>query len=279
MNKTNRSMLKDVCYSCHLAPSKYDQMSLSDPYIFNNTIWGGYDGIYVNKSLWTGEYLMAKQITGTNNNTVSVFVEVDDVFPSNQSVDVMINLMFENFSGQQNKTTFEKSVNLFEHENTTLTTDPVFGDYFNIMMVLDGTWNSTTVNVTVNGASNSLQPYIITSDNQSIVYTLPIDFPQNYNAPFFHTEQTYLSDRLDYAWYKFRNSTVGNISALEGIKTHTSTGTLVESNTCSSEGTMCHLNQYITYIGQTEGLAAGEIFYSHDMKYTVSSDCKNCHLR
>lgn len=282
-NKTNTTLLKDACYSCHLSYSRYSKFSLSDPFVFYNKNGGSYDAIYNVLGLWAFNSTDIEHVTGNGSNTPGVNLKVESMAPENSSVLATVKLVYANFSGQQANTTFEKVATLKLGENASLESPPVYGDYFRIVILLDGAWANLTVNITVNGTNNRIEPYLLAFSTTPAFFTLPNDYPENYDAPYFHTEGIYKHKRLDSAWRDFKNSTAGNISALEGMNTSVkvwSNGLITWKNsyTCSSPNAMCHINQKAAYIGEISGLPDGEAFYKHEMAYSTPSLCSRCHL-
>lgn len=285
-NKSNSTIMKDVCYSCHLSSIRYKKFALSDPYIFYNRQRNGSAGIYNNTQLWIhnngSEGADTEQIIGTDNNTPNIVVSVEDIFPENETVDITIKFILANFSGQQANTTFEKTKSPGKGKTVGFGTPPIYGDYFNIILILDGLWDNLTITAKVTGTNVPIAPYTVRAYVHGI-FTLPNDFPENYNAPYFHTENVYLYRRLDRVWNEFNNAAVGNISALEGMNRSVKRWmggytTWENSYTCSSPGAMCHIDQKITYIGSVAGLPNGEAYYKHNMEYSTPVLCKRCHL-
>lgn len=275
--QTSLDWMKDTCYTCHMSYKQYDKFALSDPFTFYNRTANRTEAIYNNTDLWRGGSSIY-HIVGSKENTIEVSLRVLDIQPSGKSVNGTIRVNLANFSNHQDQTIFETTQFIYVGEESKLTTTPIYGDYFNVTIILDGQWMTASVIVSINGTSQKLSPLLFNTTGTS-GYNLPKDL-KDFEYPYFHTQKIYLYQRLDSLWVEFRNKKIANITTYEEIKTSTENGWITKPS-CSSEDAMCHVNQKITYIGVTNGLPGvdyGVGFYKHNMPYTTTEQCRICHL-
>jgi len=277
VSETHKS-LQGPCYSCHITYDNFNLFGLTDPYTFgdpNESVNAQYGYVISwpsgNKSV---EYF------DTDNTTIYIELELLDISPLNFSVDSTIKVIFSNYSGQQTGTTiYDSSKTLHKGDIQNITINNVLHDYFSIVLLLDGIWNNTLINITVNGTDKSTESFSIISSTWPAIYSIPKDVS---DKSYFKTDGTYKATRLDYMWYEWRsyswNSTTSTITSSEDIQTNSTSGWITK-NTCLSADVMCHIVQKATYIGLSDGLNPDGSFYPHEMEYVTSKQCKLCHLK
>lgn len=283
-NNNTVESLEGPCFSCHITYANYQLFGLTDPYAY---IIGNYEyaigNLVYNVDLLDAQYGKiiewpagnAGTYFDTGNVAVTVELEVLSVSPSNFSVDSTIKLLLSNYSGQQNGTTScDCSDTIYEGETHVLRVENIYNDYFKIILILDGLWNSTAVNVRIYGTDQGNKSYMIIADTHPFVYELPYSDNGMY---YFKTNGTYKNVRLDYVMGEWVNYTIKNIATSEIIETSSDSG-WISANTCSSQDVMCHINQKTTSIGLNDALNASKSFYSHRMEYMTSRQCELCHL-
>lgn len=281
ISNTTRA-LEGSCYSCHITYAKYYQFGLTDPFAYvtgkktyildnlTNTI-NLTDSQYGYIIKWPAGNRSTTYFNGTNAS-LHIELEVLDVSPVNSSVESTVKVIFANYSGQQ---IGNISCNCTEVNGTMiLNFANIAEDYFKIIVVLDGTWNNTLVNLRVNGTDKGSESFFITANTQPFVYELPLSATGVY---YFKTNGTYKAVRLDYVMGEWINYTMENITTSDIIETNSSNG-WIGANTCSSPNAMCHINQRVTYMGLSNGMNQDKSFYTHQMEFTTSKQCDICHL-
>jgi len=277
--------LEGPCFSCHITYANYQLFGLTDPYAY--TI-GNYEyamgDLTYNVDLLDAQYGEIIEWPAGNNSVayfggnVSVTIELEalSVSPSNFSVDSTIKFSLSNYSGQQNgNTSCDCSGTLYEGDTHVLKVENIYNDYYKIILILDGLWNSTTLNLRIYNTDQGNKSYIITADTHPFIYELPYSDNGTY---YFKTNGTYKAVRLDYVMGEWVNYTIRNIATSEIIEV-SSNNEWKSANTCSSQDVMCHINQKATSMGLNDGLNTSKSFYSHQMEYTTSRQCELCHLK
>lgn len=278
----NYRTLDGSCYSCHITYQRYNMFGLTDPYTFNSSYSNNgnnsskiVDAQYGYIIEWKGKEAET-YFNGVAN--IAVELEVLDVNPANFSVEDTIKVIFSNYSGQQTgNTSCDCSAILYKGETNVVVVNNVAHDYFRVVLILDGLWNNTLLNLRVNGTDQGTESFIIYVDNKPAVYNMPVDIS---NKSYFKTSGAYKAVRLDRIWRDWRNDTVnGNITSSELIKTNSTNSTWVNGYTCSAPDGMCHINQKVTYMGLMDGINPDRSLYAHEMEYVTSKQCKICHLK
>lgn len=274
-NTTNISykMIEAPCYTCHVTYENYDNFGLTDPYVYavgnigNTTV---YDAKYGKVIEWLAGNAAVEY--GAANEAITAELQVISVTPSNAAVDSTLKIILSNYAGQQTgNTVFTSSLSLYQGNTQTLAVDNIVGDYFNVSLLLEGSWTSTTVNLLVSGTDRGTQSFTIDASNPPAQYYFPQD------RPYFKTNGSFKAQRLDYIWAEWMNYTIGNIASDEIFSTNNINGKIT-SNTCSSPDAWCHINQKATSIGMSDGTNPDKSFYLHKMEYVTSKQCKICHL-
>ncbi len=254
--------INGLCFSCHNV--RYREFGVMDPYVSGNRT--AINGIV----FWNHS-----AANGSESENASVNIAAQTILPNTSTATVDATILLMNFTGHQNSTRISTNViqSLAEGENVTLSTPDVYGDYYRVFISVSGSWNSSTLNVTVNGYPSIL----INSTNGSGTnyYALPPDFPSEYSwLQYFHTNGSYTMERMDSLISRMQNASVTSISFNELMYDNF---TNTSRYTCSTPDTMCHINIRLTDMGQTYGVS-GEKYYSHALGYTTTGLCNNCHL-
>lgn len=258
----NETDINGLCFSCHNV--RKEEFVFKDPYISGNTT-----AIYGLGFLGSGLF------TGTANETVSVNIEVMSVSPANSTVSVDATILLMNFSGHQDPAAISTNLAqvLPQGGSFTISRTSVYGDYFRVYISTSGDWNSSVLNVSVDGYPS----VIISSGNGSSLnyYSLPSDFQLQYMyLSYFHTRGAYIEEPMSETLARMRNSSVATISFYEPMTDDLSN---ITRYTCSSPDAMCHINTRMAVMGQTEGISGGGKYYSHALSYSTGV-CRNCHI-
>lgn len=277
------------CYTCHVAYDSFNLFGLTDPYVYSvgnraytigniavsETIYDAQYGTIISWPLPYGN--RAVEYYGANNVAITAELEVLSVTPSNSTIDSTIKIVLSNYSGQQNGSIVcDCAQTLYQGETHVITVNNIQNDYFNIVLLLDGIWNSATLNLRVIGTDKGTESFIINVNNPPIVYEAP---KQISGINYFKTNGTYRAVRLDAVWYAWRNLSVnGNITTSDTIQTSSPNG-WTNASTCSAPDGMCHIVQKATSIGMNDGVNPDNSFYPHKMEFVTSKQCKVCHLK
>lgn len=288
-NDTNAKTLMTPCYTCHVAYGNYNMFGLTDPYVYsvgNRAYTIG--NIAVSETVYDAQYgtiiswpwpigNRTSEYSNTSNATITVELEVLSIEPANASIISEIKIMLSNYSGQQNgSVSCDCITTLYQGDTQVMIVENIKDDYFNIILILDGVWNSSSLNLTVRGIDKGDQSFIINVNNPPVIYEMP---KQELGINYFKTNGTYRSVRLDTIWYAWRNLSVnGNITTSDIIQTSSPIG-WINASTCSAPDGMCHISQKVTYIGMNDGVNPDRSFYPHQMEFTTSKQCKVCHLK
>jgi len=213
-------------------------------------------------------------LDNTSDANVSVELDVLSIEPANFSVDSTIKVIMANYSGQQYNTTFDSTQTLYKGETQVVNVSNIYQDYFKVILILDGFWNNTLVNVRVSGTDKGTKSFFVIANTHPFVYELPLNAAGVY---YFKTNGTYKVVRLDYVWAEWKNYITNNITTSEIIETNNTNG-WINASTCSSPDAMCHINEKTTYMGLNNFLSPDKILYSHTMDSVTSLQCKICHF-
>lgn len=281
--------LAGPCYSCHVTYGNFKKFGMTDPYIYavgnyaytigniavSETITDAQYGTIVNWPQSVGN--RAIEYFDIGNVAVTAELEVLDITPVNATVGSDLKIVFSNYSGQQEGSTVcDCAQTLSIGEIHVVTVENAKNDYFNILLILDGTWNSTTLRLNVSGTDKTVESFVINTNNPSMVYSIPRDIT---GITYFKTNGTYRAVRLDTVWSVWRNYSVnGNITSSDNIMTNSTNG-WIKKNTCSAWDAMCHINQKATYMGLSDGMGKIGSLYTHAMEIVTSKQCKLCHLK
>lgn len=264
------------CYSCHVTYQRYELFGLTDPYAFNDPD-NGINSQYGYLIHWPINNLSIPGWIFDEDNDTSIHIELDvlDISPINFTVDTTIKIVLANYSGQQTgSTVFDSNVILGKEDTIVMDVVNISEDYFKIILILDGLWNTTLVNLRVNNTDRGMESFFIIANSHPFVYELPLNMTGVY---YFKTNGTYKAIRLDYVWSEWRNYSMRNITTSEVIQTNNTDG-WINASTCSAPDGMCHINQKATYIGMNDGTNPDRSFYFHRSRYVTSLECKLCHL-
>lgn len=279
--------LEGACYSCHITTANFNRFGLTDPYEYftkNITYTMGnltstvesFDAQYGNIINWSENNENTTYFNPGNNTSISVELSVFEVSPANFSVESTVIAILANYSGQQTgNTSFDAIGSLAENGTMILNINNITEDYFKIIVLLDGGWNNTILNLRINGTDKGTESFFIIADNHPFVYELP--FNEN-GVYYFRTNGTYKAERLDYILEKWSDYLINNITTSQVVKTNMTYG-LISSNTCSAPSAMCHISQKTTYMGLSNGMNPSKSLYAHQMEYITSRQCKLCHLK
>jgi hypothetical protein len=285
----NYKTLIGSCYTCHVAYENFNLFGLTDPYVYPagnravNTVGNMavsetiYDAQYGTIVSWPWPYgNRAVEYYGTGNVAITTELSVLSVQPANVAIDSTIKVLLSNYSGQQNGSAgCDCTQILYQGDKQVINVGNIQNDYFSIILLLDGAWNSTTLNLTVSGTDKGTESFIINVSNPPIIYEAP---KQTSGINYFKTNGTYRAVRLDAIWYAWRNVSVnGNITTSDTIQTSSPNG-WINASTCSAPDSMCHIIQKATYIGMNDGANPDRSFYPHKMESVTSRQCKVCHL-
>jgi hypothetical protein len=280
--------LMGSCYTCHVAYQNFNLFGLTDPYVYPagniavNTIGNMavsqtvYNAQYGSIVSWPWPYGNRIEEYDTGNVAITTELNVLSVQPANAAIDSTIKVVLANYSGQQNgSTACDCSHTLNQGDTQVITVSNIKNDYFSIILLLDGAWNSTTLNLTVSGTDKGAESFIISVSNPPVIYEAPIQIS---GTNYFKTNGTYRAVRLDAIWYAWRNVSVnGNITSADTIRT-SSPGGWTNASSCSAPDGMCHIIQNVTYMGMNDGMDPERSFYPHNMEFVTSKQCKVCHL-
>lgn len=236
-----------------------------------------YDAQYGSIISWPQAGNTAIDYYGTGNVAITAELEVLSVQPANAAIDNTIKIILSNYSGQQNgSTSCDCNETLYQGETHVITVENIQNDYFSIVLLLDGLWNSSILNLRVNGTDKGTESFIINVNNPPVIYEAP---KQISGINYFKTNGTYRAVRLDTIWYAWRNLSVnGNITTSDTVQTSSPSG-WTNASTCSAPDGMCHITQKATYIGMSDGINPEKSFYPHKMEFVTSKQCKVCHLK
>lgn len=261
--------INGVCMSCH--NNRRNLFGIVDPHIFS--VYGNNTSIFNGVVLWNPDWEM--NITnGGQNETITVTIGVQDIIPENESVAVDASVILMNISGMQNESKLTTGImgGLGKGDSKTIFIQDIYGDYFWIRMSLSGKWNFSSVNVSVSGYPVSV---INSTDGWSgvISLSLPVDLPLQYSyLSLFHTQGNYTVKRLDRVIEDMKSAAVTSISTNEIMKFRNDS-----RYTCGVPGAMCHINNKMTFLGQTFGFKSGR-YYAHEIEYVTAKTCKACHI-
>lgn len=284
--------LMGSCYTCHVTYESFNLFGLTDPYVYpsgSRTIYtvGNtamlqtvYSAQYGSIISWPWPFgNRTAEYSNASNVTIATTLQVLSVEPANATVTSTVKIVFRNYSGQQTgNITSDSTQDLHMGDNQTVTISNMVNDYFSVMVLLDGTWSSTVVSLTVNGTDKGTESFVISADSPSILYDIPKSLT---GVSYFKTNGTYRSVRLDDIWYVWRNMSVnGNITSSDTVWTNSSRSPTgwISTNTCSSQGGMCHIIQKATSIGLSDDTNPNRMLYPHKMESVTSKQCKVCHL-
>lgn len=280
--------LMGVCYTCHVAYQNFNLFGLTDPYVYSagnvaiNTVGNMtvlqtlYNAQYGSIVSWPFPYGNNIEEYNTGNVAITAELNVVSAQPANAAIDSTIKVVLANYSGQQNGSTVCDCTHVLNQGDTqVVTVSNIKNDYFSIMLILDGTWNSATLNLTVSGTDKGTESFIINVNNPPVIYEAPVQIS---GTNYFKTNGSYRTVRLDTIWYAWRNVPInGNIASADIIQT-SSLGGWTTANSCSAPDGMCHINQKVTDMGMNDGIDPERSFYPHNMEFVTSKQCKACHL-
>jgi len=283
--------LMGACYTCHVAYQNFNLFGLTDPYVYaaGNTAINTVGNMAVSQTIYNAQYgsiiswpwPYGGRIEEYNTGNVAITTELNvmSVQPANVAIDSTIKVVLANYSGQQNGSTVCDCANVLHQGDTqVVTVGNIKNDYFSIILLLDGAWNSTTLNLTVSGTDKGTESFIINVNNPPVIYEAPVQIS---GANYFRTNGTYRAVRLDAVWYAWRNVPInGNMTSADIIQTSSlsSPNGWTNASTCSAPDGMCHINQKATFIGMNDGIDPERSFYPHNMEFVTSKQCKVCHL-
>jgi len=274
------------CYSCHLIYANYYQFGLTDPYSYiigKKTYTLNNQTSTVNLTDAQYGYIISwpagnRSIVNFDNYSASLHIELEilDISPENFTVDpATIKVILANYSGQQSgNPVLDSSAVLSKGDTMVVDITNFSEDYFKIILIFDGLWNTTLANLRVNDTDKGNESFFIIANNHPFVYDLPLDANGIY---YFKTNGTYKAVRLDYVMGEWVNYTMENITTSEIINTSVGSGK-INASTCSSPDAMCHINQKTTHMGLSNSMNPDRSFYTHQMKFTTSAQCEICHL-
>lgn len=265
LNVANSTDVNGVCLSCHNGRKKY--FGVIDPYIYN---FSGNNISVINGIVFWD--LDTNVTNGGPNETITVNVKVQDVVPANTSVVVDATVQLMNFSGVQNQSNISR-VCVCNDTDMTIIISNIYADYFKIYIDMSGTWDFASLNVTIDGyPSVTINAF---NGSQTNFYNLPIDLSSEYSGlNLFHTRGSYTVQRMDRAIDDMANASVVSISTNEIMGDYIGN---TSGYTCGTPNAMCHINNKITYMGQTFGFKNGR-YYAHEMEYATVKTCKTCHI-
>lgn len=264
--------LEGACYSCHITYENFNQFGLTDPYTYYDKPSSSYNAQYGYIINWAAGN-SAVDYFSTGNVAISAQLTALSILPSNSAVQSDLKILLANYSGQQtgNTTVYDSTRTLYQGDTQTLSVGNIAVDYFDIILLLDGVWNNSTLKLSVNGTDNGTQSFTINAAPPAI-YNIPRDIS---GLAYLKTNGTLKAVRLDYMWGAWINYSVGNIATSEVITTNSTNG-WISRNSCSTPDGMCHINQEVTYMGLSN---TEKSFYTHKMEYVTSKQCKICHLQ
>lgn len=266
------------CYSCHVTYENYNRFGLTDPYVFGNANIA-FDAQYGNIVNWPEGYQvgnLAVEYFGSGNVAITAELEVLSLTPSNSAIDSTMKIILKNYSGQQNvDTVCDCAATLYQGDTHVVSVSNMKNDYFNILLLLGGTWNNSILNLRVSGTDKGTESFIINANSPPVIYDVP---SQISNKSYFKTNGSYKAVRLDYVWTEWKNYTIGNIASSETIETNTTNGWVI-ANTCSTPDAWCHINQKATSMGFSDGINPDKSFFTHYMEFVTSKQCRICHMK
>lgn len=283
--------LMGACYTCHVAYENFNLFALTDPYVYSvgnvavstvgnmtvpQTIYNAQYGSIVD---WPFPYGGNIEEFNTGNVAITTELNVMSVQPANAAIDSTIKVILANYSGQQNgSTACDCAGTLHQGDTQVVTVSNIKNDYFSIMLILDGAWNTTTLNLTVSGTDKGTESFIIDISSPPVIYEAPVQIS---GTNYFKTNGSYKTVRLDAVWYAWRDVPInGNIASADIIQTSSSSSPSgwTNASSCSASDGMCHINQKVTDIGMNDGMDPERSFYPHSMEFVTSKQCKTCHL-
>lgn len=283
--------LMGACYTCHVAYQNFNLFALTDPYVYSagnvaiNTVGNMtvsqtlYNAQYGSIVSWPFPYGGNIEELNTGNVAITTELNVMSVQPANAAIDSTIKVVLANYSGQQNGSTACDCASVLHQGDTqVVTVSGIKNDYFSIILLLDGAWNSTTLNLTVSGTDKGTESFIINVSTPPVIYEAPV---QMSGINYFKTNGSYKIVRLDAVWHAWRDVPInGNIAVADIIQTSSpsSPSGWINASSCSAPDGMCHIIQKVTNIGINDGVNPDRSFYPHDMEFVTSKQCKVCHL-
>jgi len=170
------------CYSCHVTYENFKKFGLTDPYIYTVGNYAYTIGnIAVSDTITDAQYgsiiewpssNRAIEYFGVGNVAVTTELEVLDISPLNATISSDLKIIFSNNSGQQTGSTVcDCAQVLSQGDIHIVTVANAMNDYFSILLLLDGAWNSTTLRLNVSGTDKGVQSFIINADNSPILYS------------------------------------------------------------------------------------------------------------
>lgn len=274
--------LEGPCFSCHITYNNYNLFGLTDPYVFNGFSNENINVQYAQESLdaqyghiinWPSGNKAIEYFDVTDISLI-VELEASSIEPADAIIDSTMKVVFRNYSGQQTgNTVYEDITSLYQGGKQTLVINNAKNDYFNVVLILDGVWNSSVLTLRVDGTDKGTESFTIYANSRPAIF----DVPKDLSSSFFKTNGTYKAVRLDYVWSEWRNYTVADITSSEKIETSSVNG-WIAANTCSAPDAMCHINQKTTYLGLSDGMNPDKSFYLHKMEFVTTKQCKLCHL-
>lgn len=265
--------INGICMSCHNGKKKL--FGMVDPYIYNFS--GNNISVINGIGFWDSEW-ETNLTPGSSNETIIVTVEAQDIFPDTNFIIVDATVQLMNFSGQQNSSKLSANVvqSLYKGDNLTVVRSDIYGDYFRVYIDVTKPTSFYSLKVSVNG-----YPSIVINSSDggsgsgSNFYNLPVDLSLQYSyLALFHTQGNYTIKRMDRTINDMANSSVMSISTNEIMEDYIGNSSRY---TCGSPGAMCHIQNRITYLGQTFGFKNGR-YYAHEMEYATTKTCKTCHI-
>lgn len=263
----NSTDVNGVCMSCH--NGRRNMFGAVDPYIYYSS--GNNTSVINGIVFWNPDW-GTDVINGDANETIVVNINVQDVVPANTSVIVDATIQLVNFSGVQNSGNISRQC-VCNDTDMTIIVSGAYADYFKVYIDVMGNWNFSSLNVSVDGyPSVTIDSFDGSSTN---FYNLPADLPLQYSSlTLFHTQGNYTVKRMDKVIEDMQFASVMSISTNEIMEDYIGG---ISGYTCSSPGAMCHINNKMTYLGQTFGFKTGR-YYAHEMEYATTKTCKICHI-
>lgn len=269
-NMAQSADINGMCLSCHNGRRK--SFGMMDPYIYNIS---GNNSSAINGIVFWDPDWETNLTNSTANETITVTIGVWDVYSENASVSVDSTIQLMNFSGQQDSGNLSTNVmqSLYKNQTLTFTRQNVYPDYFKVYISLSGIWQSASIYAIV----DNYPMVIINASNSSSInyYSLPADLPLQYSyLNLFHTRGNYTVKRMDRVMQDFSDASVVSISSNELMEDYIGNSSRYS---CGTPAAMCHINDRITYMGQTFGLKYGR-YYAHEIDYVTTKICKTCHI-
>lgn len=264
---SNSTDINGLCMSCHNL--RYKDFGFVDPYITDN---GGVNTSTINGIVFWNRDWNKTQFIGNQNGTIVVTIGAQEIVPNDTYVTIDATIQLKNFSGLQNSSDLSTNIiqNLYVGESLNLTKQNIYGDYFEVYVRVIGTWNFSSINVTIDN-----YPMVVINSTSESYYTLPMDLPTEYSSlTYFHTEGNNTIVRADIVDQDWRNASVQSITVNNELMTDRIWNTT--GRTCNSPDAKCHINQRMTIMGQEDGIGDGR-YYSHEAPYAIYT-CESCHL-